>query len=333
MANVFLVLLLSAVITGALAVPFINLLYRLKFQRQREYVTEKGQPAALIDQLHEAKVGTPAAGGLLVLFTAAVLGVVVYQFTSYKMNWTIAILAITFILYGLLGFYDDLKKFLERPSSGVWGIRARTKLAVQLVFGLLVGYLLYQYMDMSAIRFPFGYVLELGAWYVPFAALVIATMSNAFNITDGLDGLAGGLLLIALSAFMFLAISFSTADVVIFIAILIGSLLAFLYFNIYPARFFMGDTGALALGAALGVIALMSYNVFVLPIVGGMFIIEMVSSMIQLVSLKFRKKKVFLVAPLHHHFEALGWNETKVTMRFWLFGALFAFLGLWVSLL
>lgn len=333
MEKIFLVLLLSAMITGVLAVPFINLLYKLKFQRQREYAAEIGQPMALIDKLHEKKVGTPAAGGLLVLFTAAVLGVVVYQFTSFKLNWTIGILAITFALYGLLGFYDDLRKFLERPSSGVWGIRARTKLVVQLLFGLLVGYMLYAFMDFSTIRLPFDYSIDLGVWYIPFAALVIATMSNAFNITDGLDGLAGGLLIIALSAFMYLAVAFSTADVVVFIAILIGSLLAYLYFNIYPARFIMGDTGALALGAALAVIALMSHNVFVLPIVGGIFIIEMLSSMIQLISLKFRKKKVFLIAPLHHHFEALGWTETKVTMRFWLFGALFAFLGLWVALL
>src|SRR5690606_10797631 len=267
------------------------------------------------------------------LFTAAVLGVVVYQFTSFKLNWTISILAITFVLYGLLGFYDDLRKFLERPSSGAWGIRARTKLIIQLVFGLLIGYLLYQYMGLESVMFPFGYELNFGVWYVPFSALVIATMSNAFNITDGLDGLAGGLLIIALSAFMYLAVTFATADVVVFISILIGSLISFLYFNIYPARFIMGDTGALALGAALAVIGLMSHNVFVLPIIGGIFIIEMLSSMMQMISMKIRNKKVFLIAPLHHHFEALGWTETKVTMRFWLFGVLFAFFGLWVALL
>ena len=333
MDKIFLVLLLSTLITGILAVPFINLLYKLKFQRQREYIKSKGQPVALIDQLHDSKVGTPAAGGLLVLFTAAFLGVIVYQFTSFKFNWTIGILAVTFALYGLLGFYDDLRKFLERPSSGAWGIRARTKLLIQLIFGFLIGYLLYEYMGFDSIRFPFGYELVLGAWYVPFAALVITTMSNAFNITDGLDGLSGGLLIIALSAFMFLAVTFATADVVVFISILIGSLISFLYFNIYPARFMMGDTGALALGAALGVIGLMSHNVFVLPIIGGIFIIEMLSSMIQILSIKFRGKKVFLIAPLHHHFEAVGWTETKVTMRFWLFGVLFAFLGLWVALL
>ena len=333
MDKIFLVLLLSAAITGVLAVPFINLLYKLKFQRQREYSDAVGQPAALIDQLHESKIGTPAAGGLLVLFTAATLGFIVYQFTSFKLNWTIGILAITFVIFGLLGFYDDLRKFLEAPASGVWGIRARTKLIAQLVFGLAIGYLLHYQMGFDSVRLPFDIVINLGAWYVPFAALVIATMSNAFNITDGLDGLAGGLLLIALSAFMYLAVLYSTADVVVFIAILIGSLISYLYFNIYPARFMMGDTGALALGAALGVIGLMSHNVFVLPIIGGMFMIELCSSMIQMLSLKFRGKKVFLIAPLHHHFEAKGWTETKVTMRFWLFGILFAFLGIWVALL
>lgn len=333
MDKIFLVLLLSSLITGALAIPFINLLYKLKFQRQREYVKTSGQPVALIDRLHDVKVGTPAAGGLLVIFTVAVLGFIVYQFTSFKLNWTISILAITFVLFGLLGFYDDLRKFLEAPNSGLWGIRARSKLAAQLIFGLAIGYLLYHYMGFDSIRFPFGFEMNLGTWYIPFAALVIATMSNAFNITDGLDGLAGGLLIIALSAFMYLSVVFATADVVVFIAILIGSLISYLYFNIYPARFIMGDTGALALGAALGVIGLMSHNVFVLPIIGGVFIIEMLSSMIQIFSLKFRHQKVFLIAPLHHHFEAKGWNETKVTMRFWLFGILFAFLGIWVALL
>lgn len=331
MHKIFLVLLLSTAITGLLAIPFINLLYRLKFQRQREYAHPGS--AHLIDKLHESKIGTPAAAGVLIIFVTTLLGVVVYQFTSFKLNWTIGILAITFGLFGLLGFYDDTRKFLERPASGVWGLRARSKLIIQLLFGLLIGYLLYDKMGMDAIRLPFDYELILGVWYIPFAMLVVVTLSNAFNITDGLDGLAGGLLVIALCAFMYLAAHYATADVVVFIAILIGSLLAYLYFNIYPARFMMGDTGALALGAALGVVALMSNNVFALPVIGGVFMIELISSMIQMVSLKTRHKKVFLIAPLHHHFEALGWNETKVTMRFWLAGALCAFIGLWFALL
>lgn len=329
--KVFLVILLSTAVTGVLAVPFINLLYRLKFQRQKEYL-EKSQ-MRLIDKLQESKIGTPAAGGLLVLLVTIWLGLIVYQFTSYKFNWTIGILAITFILFGILGFYDDLRKFLEAPASGVWGIKAYTKLVIQLIFGLLVGYLLYHYMGMQDVRLPFGYVMHLGWWYIPFASLVIATMSNAFNITDGLDGLSAGLLLIALTAYFYLAITFSTPDVVIFIALLVGSLLAYLYFNIYPARFIMGDTGALALGAALAVIALMSRTVFALPFIGGVFMVELFSSAIQLTSKRFRHKKVFLIAPLHHHFQALGWTETKVTMRFWLAGAFCAILGICIALL
>lgn len=334
MDKIFLTLLLSTAITAALAVPFINLLYKLKFQRQREYVASQAKDVALIDKLHEAKVGTPAAGGLLVIFTATILGFIVYQFTSFKVNWTITILAITLWSFGALGFYDDLRKFLEAPASGVWGIRARTKLLIQLGLSLIVAYLLYTYMGFHTIQFPFGWELDLGWWYIPFATLCITTVSNAFNITDGLDGLAGGLLLIALAAFMFLAVTFATADVVVFIAILIGSLVAYLYFNIYPARFIMGDTGALALGAILAVIALMSHNALALLFVGAVFMVELGSSIIQLLSMKFRKgRKVFLIAPLHHHFEAKGWTETKVTMRFWLFGVVAAFFGLWVALL
>ncbi len=333
MSKVFLTLLLSTGIAAALAVPFINLLYKLKFQRQREYIKGQVKQVDLIDQLHESKIGTPSAGGVLIIFTVLALGFAVYQFTSFKVNWTIGILAITLITFGALGFYDDLRKFLEAPASGLWGMRARSKLIVQLLLGLVVGYLLYTYMGFDSIRLPFDTEIVLGWWYIPFAAFVIATMSNAFNITDGLDGLSGGLLLIALAAFFYLAAAFSTADVVLFIAILIGSVLAFLYFNIYPARFIMGDTGALALGAALAVIALMSQNVFALPFIGAVFMVELASSAIQMASKKFRGKKVFLIAPLHHHFEAKGWTETKVTMRFWLFGILSAFLGLWIALL
>jgi phospho-N-acetylmuramoyl-pentapeptide-transferase len=334
MTKIFVALLASAVATGLLAVPFINLLYRLKFQRQREIPDTVDGPVMLFDQMHAKKAGTPAAGGLLVLGVTVTLGVIMYQFTSFKANWTIGILALTYLLFGALGFYDDLRKFLEAPASGAWGIRAHTKLIVQLLFGLLVGYLLYRYMGLHEVVFPFKMTLDLGGWYVVFAALVIATMSNAFNITDGLDGLAAGLLVIALAAFWYLAVLFSTADVVLFIALLIGSLLAFLYFNIYPARVFMGDTGALALGAALAVIALMSRSSFALPFIGGVFMIELASSAIQMLSKATRGgRKVFLVAPLHHHFEARGWNETKVTMRFWLAGALFAFIGICVALL
>lgn len=333
MDKIFLTLLLSTMIAGGLAVPFINLLYKLKFQRQREYDKEASTPVDLIDRLQESKIGTPSAGGVLIILTVLSLSFVVYQFTSFKVNWTIGILAITLISFGLLGFYDDLRKFLEAPASGIWGMKAANKLIVQLILGLIVGYLLYTYMGFDTIRLPFNYQIDLGWWYIPFAALVVAGMSNAFNVTDGLDGLSGGLLLIALAAFFYLAAAFSTADVVLFIAILMGSILSFLYFNIYPARFFMGDTGSLALGAALAVIALMSHNAFALLFVGAVFIVELASSAIQMCSRKFFGKKVFLVAPLHHHFEAKGWTETKVTMRFWLFGVLSAFLGLWIALL
>jgi len=170
-------------------------------------------------------------------------------------------------------------------------------------------------------------------WYIPFAAFVVIAMSNAFNITDGMDGLSTGLMIIALSAFWVLAQPFFevSGDVLVFIAVLIGALLAFLYFNIYPARLFMGDTGSLAFGALLGVIALMTNQVMVLPFIGGVFVAEVSSSLIQLVSLKYFNKRVFSIAPLHHHFEAKGWDETKVTMRFWLVGTLLAFVGLLIA--
>jgi len=336
MAKLLGILLFSFAATFFAAVPFIDLLYKLKFQRRAE--TQKdifGIITSIVNRLHGWKVGTPNGGGTLIILITIILSAIFYQLTQFALNATGWILYFTIVSFGLLGLYDDVRKFYGFEQAGAWGLRLRYKFVLQWILALIIGWLLYNQMNLSSIFIPvFGTEIELGKWFIAFAAFVIVSTTNAVNVTDGLDGLAVGLTIIALSAFWILASATAFGDVTLFIAVMIGSLLAFLYFNIYPARVWLGDTGALSLGAMLAVIALMINSSLVLPFVGLVFVIEIVSSLSQWVSKATRGgKKIFIAAPIHHHFEARGWDETKVTMRFWLAGAISAFLGLFIALL
>lgn len=333
MVKILGVLLFSFLATLLTAIPFINLLYKLKFQRQKEKKEDlQGEENSVVNRLHAWKVGTPNAGGLLIIAVTIVLSAIFYQFTKYKLNWTANILYLTLVAFGLLGLYDDIHKFYGH-KKGTYGLRAKYKFLLQWAIGLGIGWLLYNKMFIQTVSIPLIGELDLGPYYMAYAAFVIVAAANAVNITDGIDGLATGLIIIALTALWYLNIQFGLGDISLFIAVIIGSLLAFLYFNIFPARVWLGDTGALSLGAILAVISLIINQSIVLIFVGGVFVIEAATSLIQIVSKALRGgKKVFIAAPLHHHFEAKGWDETKVTMRFWLAGAVFAFLGLFVAL-
>lgn len=342
MSELLLVLLTSLVITFALAIPFINLLYRLKFQRQKEVQKDIfGVITSIVNRLHGWKVGTPNAGGILIIVVSILLSAIFYKIVPgydirtklYGVNWVAVSLYLTLILFGILGLYDDARKFYGFALSGAWGLRLRYKFILQWVFALFIAWILYSKLGYSEIHIPIlNSDINLGGAYVVFAAFVIVAMTNAVNITDGLDGLVTGLTTITLVAFWAIASFVGQVDVVLFIAVMIGSLLAFLYFNIFPARVWLGDTGALALGAMIAVIALLLNSPLILPFIGFVFVVEISSTLLQWVSKATRDgKKLFLVAPIHHHFEAKGWDETKVTMRFWLVGAVSAFVGLYVS--
>lgn len=325
------------IFTGALMVPFINFLYKLKFQNPKYESKDFLGRESIFNDLHGWKMGTPTGGGILVIISSLLFSVLFYAVTEFNLNWTSIILFTTLILFGLLGLYDDVSKFFKL-NGGFWGLRFRHKFTVQWILGIAIGCLLYAFMDLHTVFVPvlgplFDIApLDLGGWYIAFAAFMIVATSNAFNITDGMDGLSSGLLLIALSTFWVIVEATGQGDVALFIAVLVGSLIPFLYFNIYPARVFMGDTGALAFGAMLGVVALMVNQSIALLIIGGVFFAEGLSSMVQIFSMKFRDgKKIFLIAPLHHHLEAIGWDETKVTMRMWLLGTVLAFVGLFIA--
>jgi len=310
---------ISFVLSGALFIPFIGLLYKLKFQNPESLSRDILGRKTLFNKLRGHKVGTPIGGGILIIAVSFVL-TLVYTVLLSSIDWEIFVLIITLLLFGAIGLIDDLQKFLRLRNGNGSFLRVRHKLMMQLGSSLLISVLLWGFLGKNAI----------GLWYIPYATLVITFFANAFNITDGMDGLAGGLLLVALSALGICALG--DKDVLIIISALFGAVLAFVYFNVSPARLFMGDTGALAFGAVLAVASLVADVSVPLFIIGGVFVVEGLSSLIQWGSFVFRNgKRIFKIAPLHHHFEALGWGEDKVVMRFWLAGVACALFGLLVE--
>ncbi|MCD4690282.1 phospho-N-acetylmuramoyl-pentapeptide-transferase [bacterium] len=297
----------------------------------REYVPES----------HAAKVGTPTMGGLLII-TATIVPTLLWARLDNEFVW---LMVIATVWLGIVGFTDDFLKVVKKRRKG---LVARYKLAGQLGLGLLVGVAIYGgtlLASPGSIEVPFlkDAVLSLGPAYVVFVMIVITASSNAVNLSDGLDGLAIGLVLFC--ALAFAAMSYVTGHVrfsdylnipyisgagelTVYCSALIGAGLGFLWYNAHPAEVFMGDTGSLAVGGALGMLAILIKKEIWLLIVGGLFVIIAASVIIQVGSYKLRGKRVFLMAPLHHHFQKLGWPESKVVVRFWIVGALFALLAI-----
>jgi phospho-N-acetylmuramoyl-pentapeptide-transferase len=241
------------------------------------------------------------------------------------------VLFFAFISFGILGLYDDLMKFFGFRQTGFFGLRLRHKLVIQLILALIIAVLLYWNLGINFVHVPFYGIIHLGWGYVPFAAWVIVAFANAFNITDGLDGLAGGVLMICLFAFWALSGQILDTTLSVFLSLWLGALMAFLYFNIYPARFWLGDVGALSFGATLAVVGLLLGKTVALVVIGGVFVVEAASSLLQILSKRFRRKKLFPVSPLHLWLQLKGWPEPKIVMRMWLMGLLLAIFGLWLA--
>ena len=289
---------------------------------------------------HRHKSGTPTMGGVLIIATIAVSALL-------WLDWSVVYspLAVFAVVgFGAIGIVDDWRKIRRSDKSG---LRGRYKIVAQLTVATVIATLLYRYGGDEATRLyvPFvkGAIGDMGGWYVPFAVLVLTATSNAVNLTDGLDGLATGLVLMVALTFAVLAyvtgrfdysaylqIPFlsGAGELAIFSLALAGACVGFLWFNSHPAEIMMGDTGSLALGGGVGALALMLKKELLLIVIGGVFVIEAASVIIQVVSFKWRGKRVFRMAPLHHHFELLGWPESKVVLRLWILGGLFAILSL-----
>lgn len=334
-------LLFSFTINSALIIPFINLLYRLKFIRPHQKVTDfMGSLNSVFNRLHHGKSGTPVGGGLLIILTTTVLFFLLHAAltlvgaemgSAYSLRDEINVIFAAFLIFGILGLYDDVVKFF-RVSDKV-GISWGAKLVGQLLIGLGIGWYMYSHMGISIINLPFYGVLDLGWFYIPFASIVITGFSNAVNITDGLDGLSAGLLMITLIAFIVLSATILDTPISLFLALWLGGIIAFLYFNTYPARIHLGDVGALSFGATLAVIGLLLGKIVAVFIISGIFILEILSSMVQMFGKRFMGRKLLPLSPFHLWLQSIGWEEPKVVIRAWLAGIILAIFGLWLAFL
>ena len=338
-------ILFSFLVNSVLVVPFIDLLYKFKLIRRKE-APQKGK-VSLFDKLHDIKAGTPVGGGILVIVSVVTLFMLIMSFiprlgvyiqSSYKLSPEVFVILFTFISFGVLGLADDLVKIFGKGKEGLrplglsYGLTRRQKFVLQWILAFTTGIIIYRQLGIHFLHIPLlDKTVNLGFWYVPFSALIIVTFSNAYNITDGLDGLAGGLLMLCLIAFGIIAAGSLDTPLSIFISLWIGALIAFLYFNVYPARIFMGDAGALSFGATLGVIGLLTGSLISLFVIGGIFFVEIATSAIQIFGWRVLKRPIFPLAPIHHTFLAIGWEEPKIVTRAWLAGIILAIFGLWLA--
>lgn len=336
------ILLFSFILTSMAVIPFINLLYRLKFRRaQQQTIDAFGKRTPIFDKFHRRKAGVPVGGGLLIVLLVSILFALMIplldyfgiEVTSIHQNnqVEINILFFTFLSFAILGLYDDIKKFFAFEKSKFFGLRLSQKLLLQVILALIIALMLYYQLGISILHIPFIGTFELGWFYIPFASFVIVAFTNAVNITDGLDGLASGLLMVGLFGLWILSSSILDIPLSIFIALWLGSLISLLYFNVFPARLFMGDVGSLAFGATLAVIGLLLGKVFTLLIIGFIFVVEILSSLLQLLSKKYFKRKILPAAPLHLTLQERGWDEPKIVQRAWLIQIMLTLFGLWLA--
>ncbi len=325
--------LLSFILTAVLLVPFIDFLFRLKRRFEKDVDVEKKSETPIHDALMKSDEKIPSGGGILLLLILIVFSAGLGLFSPLAGKMSLKILLFTLFSFGALGLIDDIRLIFTKRKGKFLGLGRRKMLAVQIILALLISSMLFFLGGLNNL-----YIWGLGNfiinwWYIPLSAFVIISFANAYNISDGLDGLSAGLLLICLFAFLALASQKLDLTLASFIGIWIGALFAFLYFNVWPARIFLGDAGALAFGATLAVVGLLTGKILALAIIGGMFVIIAFSSLIQIFCKKVFKSRVFPVSPLHMYFKYIGWEEPKIVMRFWLAQGMFSILGLWLALI
>lgn len=340
----FLAFVLAFILT-----PFwTHLLYKYKIGVKIKENSVDGKKLTYVNEMHKHKAGTPIMGGVLVWFTVAILALVShYTFPHIaKISETNFIARLDFfsrpqvwlplfalVSAGILGLCDDYMSVRGIGKNKGGGMRFLARFGWLIVISILGAWWFYYKLGWDKIHVPAVGDFSIGLWYIPVFICIILFSAISSNETDGLDGLNGGVLLMAFGSFTLISFFQNKMDLASFCAAISGALLAFLWFNIYPARFFMGDTGAMSLGITLGVVAMLTNSALVLPIIVFIYVIESGSVVIQLTSKKFFKRKVFLAAPIHHHFEALGWPETKVTMRVWIFTIITSLLGVIIGIL
>ncbi|HEX9679260.1 MAG TPA: phospho-N-acetylmuramoyl-pentapeptide-transferase [Candidatus Saccharimonadales bacterium] len=320
----FLALVLAVIITPL----YTSLAYRYKFWKKPRENAITGEKAAVFTRLHADKHRR------LIPTMAGVIGLVAITIVTLSFNWTREQtwlpLAAT-LAAGGVGLIDDIIN-IRGSARGIAGLRSSLKFGLISLIAIGGGWYFYNKLGYDSINVTFFGQVAVEWLLVPIFAFVVVATANAVNISDGLDGLAGGLLVSAFSSFGTIAFLQGNFGIAGFCLTITGALIAYVWFNIFPARFFMGDVGSFALGTALGVVAMLTDTLVLLPIIGGVFVVEAGSSLAQIMSKRLRGKKILLSAPIHHHFEAVGWPETKVTMRFWVVGQVLAVTGIALAL-
>lgn len=299
----------------------------------------------IFSQMHAHKAGTPTMGGMLVWVTVLVLSVGFFYLAKLsslevfsRLNFlsrkeTLLPLG-ALVATAIVGLFDDWLDARGKNGFGGGGLKIKHRLLIYTIIAAIGAWWFYFKLQWDVFHIPFLGNFTIGWLYIIIFIFVIVATAFSVNETDGLDGLAGGVLLSSFSAYTVIAFALERYDLATFCGVIVGALLAFLWFNINPARFFMGDTGSMSMGVTLGVIAMLTDSALILPVVGFVFVVESLSVIIQLTSKKLRNgKKVFISSPIHHHFEAKGWPEPKIVMRFWIIAAVTAAAGLMIFLL
>lgn len=346
---------LKVLVTGIIAFTlafaitpiWTHLLYKYKIGIKIKSTDVNGEKLNFVSKLHAGKAGTPTMGGVIIWFSILVLAFASHFLFPLIASWT----GINFIARldflsrkevwlplfalasaGILGLFDDIMSVRGWGKNKGGGMRFAMRFGWLIVIASAGSWWFYEKLGWDRLHIPAVGDFSIGFWYIPLFIFIILFAAVSSNETDGLDGLNGGVLLMAFASFTIIAFLQNKVSLASFCAAASGALLAFLWFNIYPARFFMGDTGAVSLGTTLGVVAMLTNSALVLVIIVFWYVLESTSVTIQLLSKKFFHRKVFLAAPLHHHFEAKGWPETKVTMRVWIFTMMTALLGVIIAI-
>ncbi len=321
---------LGAFLLSMFLTPFYTTFaYKHKLWKRQKSVAVTGEELKVMNELHKDKIKRhfPTMAGLIMLVAVPVV-LIVCNALNRGQTW---LPIVAFVGGGVIGFIDDTINLFGKNAAA--GLRAPVKFAMITALGVALGWFFAVKLGWTSVMVPYMGSVNIGVvgMIALFAFAVVAT-GNAVNISDGMDGLAGGLAMLAYGSYGIIALLQEQWFLAAFCFIVLGALLSYIWFNVYPARFMMGDTGSFALGAGLGVVAMMTNSFLLLPIIGILFVVEAGSSLIQICAKEFFRRKVFISAPLHHHLQAKGWEESKVVMRFWIIGGVTAMLGIFLAM-
>lgn len=328
LVKVFALSVMAFLVAMLLTPVYTFVAYKYKFWKRPRTTSTTGELLEVFTKLHKLKLSRniPTMAGIITIIAIAAVTLI---FNLDRQQTWLPLAAL--LGGGVIGLIDDIIN-IRGTGQGVSGLRSSLKFLMITVVALVAAWFFYTKLGYTDLHVPFVGSIELGWVMIPLFVLAVVSAGNAVNISDGLDGLAGGLLITSYGAFGVIALMQGNFGIAAFCFTVMGALLSYLWFNIFPARFFMGDVGSFALGTSLGVVAMLTDSLFLLPIIGIVFVAEAGSSLIQIISKKAFHRKIFLSAPVHHHLEAKGWPETKVTMRFWVIAGVAAFIGILLAL-